>query len=162
MISNKKQILQHLATPGFSLEREGPGKAYAATPEQLTYAKPERIVPDEYVSTGLFLFWFVCSFCVFNLLHAFKSLALFPPFGENGRSLFRRDFGSLVVSLPPPYANSPPNKKKKRTRKIFLRLSLKVSRVRNILILHANTPIFQEMLGWKPQPTLFFPKKLPG
>ena len=152
VISNKKSILQHLATPGFSLEREGPGKAHAAIPKQLTYTKPERIVPDAYVSTGLFLFWFVVSFCVFNLLHAFKSLALFPPFGENGRSLFRRDFGSALTSFAvldlfhknkplitlrcrsllflllrdygcfapfalhnsaPPYANSPPNKKKK-------------------------------------------------
>ena len=64
MLLNKKPILQHLATPGFSLEREGPGKAYAATPKQLTYAKPERIIPDAYVSTGLFLFWFVFSFCL--------------------------------------------------------------------------------------------------
>ena len=80
-----------------SLSREGPGKAYAATPKQLTYAKPERIDPDAYVPTEVFLFWFVFSFCVFNLLHAFKSLALFPPFGENGRSLFRRDFGSSLL-----------------------------------------------------------------
>ncbi len=64
MILNKKPILQYLATPGFSLEREGPGKAYAATPKQLTYAKPERIAPNAYVSTGVFLFWFVFSFCL--------------------------------------------------------------------------------------------------
>ena len=69
-------------TQNRSLKREGPGKAYAATPKQLTYAKPERINPDAYVSTGVFLFWFVFSFCVFNLLHAFKSLALFPPSGK--------------------------------------------------------------------------------
>ena len=62
--SNKKQILQNLATPGFSLEREGPGKAYVSTPKQLTHAKPERIVPDANVSTGVFLFWFVFSFCL--------------------------------------------------------------------------------------------------
>ena len=100
-------------TQNRSLKREGPGKAYAATPKRLTYAKPERIDPNACVSTGLFLFWFVFSFCVFNLLHAFKSLALFPPFGENGRSLFRRNFGSSGALHPPPYANSPPNKKKK-------------------------------------------------
>ena len=61
---NKKPILQHLATPGFYLKGEGPGKAYVAIPKQLTHAKPERIVPDANVSTGVFLFWFVFSFCL--------------------------------------------------------------------------------------------------
>ncbi len=51
-------------TQNRSLKREGPGKAYAAIPKQLTYAKPERIDPNAYVSTGLFLFWFVFSFCL--------------------------------------------------------------------------------------------------
>ena len=102
-----------------------------------------------------FLFWFVFSFCVFNLLHAFKSLALFPPSGKTvaryfgatsglhfcslswncftktSRSLnyvavrccfcyFGSPFAALTSALhnsAPPYANSPPNKKKKLTRK---------------------------------------------
>ena len=97
VILNKKPILQHLATPGFSLEREGPGKAYAATPKRLTYAKPERIDPNACVSTGLFLFWFVFSFCVFNLIHAFKSLALFPPSEKTVARYFGATSGLRVL-----------------------------------------------------------------
>ncbi len=50
-------------------------------------------------SAYFFLFWFVCSFCVFNLLHAFKPLSSFSPLGQNCRSLFRRDFGSALTSF---------------------------------------------------------------
>ena len=47
--------------------------------------------------TGVFLFWFVFSFCVFNLLHAFKSLALFPPSGKTVARYFGATSGLRVL-----------------------------------------------------------------
>ena len=49
--------------------------------------------------TGVFLFWFVFSFCVFNLLHAFKSLTLFPPSGKTVARYFGATSGLRFCSL---------------------------------------------------------------
>ena len=61
----------------------------------LPEAKFERLVSLS--SAYFFLFWFVCSFCVFNLLHAFKSLALFPPSGKTVARYFGATSGLRVL-----------------------------------------------------------------
>ena len=113
---------------------------------KLPEAKFERLVSLS--SAYFFLFWFVCSFCVFNLLHAFKPLALFTPSGKTVARYFGATSGLRVLcTLRPTQIRFSP-KKEQMNKEFFFTPAFQSKQRKKYFC-------FKRTLGWKPQPTMF-------
>ena len=127
---------------------------------KLPEAKFERLVSLS--SAYFFLFWFVCSFCVFNLLHAFKPLALFTPSGKTVARYFGATSGLRVLcTLRPTQIRFSP-KKEQMNKEIFSAYISQSKQRKKFFVFRFCTchATMNGKLGWKPQPTVisdYFP-----